>query len=492
MFGIPKRLLYVLIFVVNIFLGVLIATIFFYRDRGLSINYHVAAREEGEDSSGSGMSGLTLQETFNKIAEKNLPAVVSIQVLTVSTAENPLGEFFGDDDFLRRFFGMPPDRLQKRRGQSFGSGFIITKDGYLISNFHVVKNAEKITVLLKDSDKEYEATVVGSDPDTDVALLKIKSGNNFPFVLLGDSDAVRIGDIAIAIGNPFGLSSTFTTGVVSAMGRTGMGNKYENFIQTDVAINPGNSGGPLLSIRGEVVGINSMIFSQSGGSIGISFSIPINMAKRIVDQIRSKGKVTRSWLGIGLSDVTPELARDLEIPQGGVYVPEVSKGSPAEKGGIKAGDILVTLDGNKIRDAADFRNRVNDINPGKTVSIELVRKKKKMEVQVTVEALAENQSPDGEGSGSFLGLKVAAMPDEIKKQYKAGEAFGVVVESIEESSPLAERGVRAGDIVVMVNYEETKTPADYNRVMRNAVKNKKVIFHVQRGSYLRVLAVYIK
>ncbi|MBL8993706.1 MAG: PDZ domain-containing protein, partial [Spirochaetia bacterium] len=352
--------------------------------------------------------------------------------------------------------------------------------------------AEKITVLLKDSDKEYEATVVGSDPDTDVALRKIKSGNHFPFVLLGDSDAVRIGDIAIAIGNPFGLSSTFTTGVVSAMGRTGMGNKYENFIQTDVAINPGNSGGPLLSIRGEVVGINSMIFSQSGGSIGISFSIPINMAKRIVDQIRSKGKVTRAWLGIGLSDVTPELAKDLEIPQGGVYVPEVSKGSPAEKGGIKPGDILVTLDGNKIRDAADFRNRVNEISPGKTVSIELIRKKKKMEVQVTVEVLAENQSPDGEGSGSFLGLKVAAMSDEVKKQYKVGEAFGVVVEGIEESSPLAERGVRAGDIVVMVNYEETKNLADYTRVMRGAVKNKKVIFHVQRGNYLRVLAVYIK
>jgi len=273
-------------------------------------------------------------------------------------------------------------RKFQQRGQ--GSGFIISKDGYILINNHVVGDADLIKVKLSDG-REFKAKVIGTDPQSDVAVIKIDA-TNLPVLRLGDSDKLEVGEWVIAIGNPFGLSQTVTVGVVSAKGRSRIGiNDYEDFIQTDAAINPGNSGGPLVNIHGEAVGMNTAIFSRSGGYMGIGFAIPINMAKAIKDQLLKKGKVTRGWLGVVIQDIDEELAKSFGLEKTeGVLIAEVSEGSPAEKAGLKQGDIILRLNGKKVDDLGELRNKIALTAPGTKVKLEVLRENKRRTIQVTI------------------------------------------------------------------------------------------------------------
>jgi serine protease Do len=485
MFKISKKILLIAAFSVNIFIGILIGTIYYYKNANplagfISGEEYMSPKRIEETE----LSALSLQKIFNKIAKMNIPAVVGLHVETLTVEQNRGFGFFGDDEFLRRFFGLPPEK-SRRRGRSFGSGFVISKDGYLISNHHVVDGAVRIIVVFKDSDKEYEAEIVGTDPNADIALLKIKHGGNYPFVLLGDSETVEVGDIVAAIGNPFGLQSTFTTGVISAKGRRGIGNKYENFLQTDVAINQGNSGGPLINIHGEVIGINSMIYSQSGGSIGIGFAIPINMVKTIVAQLKKTGKVTRGYLGVKVQDISAQMAKDLEISKNGVYIPEVVKKSPAEKGGIKAGDIILSFNNKKVKNASDLLNFVGLVPPGTKVAVELMRGREKKTITVEIESEDNAEKyEDVSVSGKYLGITVSNMTDDFLENYNTDEPFGVIVTELEDSSPFIQKGLRPGDIVRSINYNEITSVKTYNALMEKCIDDRKIIFHIQRGSYL--------
>jgi len=486
----PRILLIAGVLLLNLALGVLVGALIFGHNPASLLR--LGNREETSGGKPVSMTGLSLQEAYNRIAERNVPAVVSLEVTTMSVERNSLGELFGDDEFMRRFFGLPPERFSRRKGQSFGSGFVISEDGYLISNYHVVKNGVKIQVRFKGRDREVEAVVVGVDAESDIALLKLKGKGPWPVTSLGDSDDVKIGDIAVAIGNPFGLSSTFTTGVISAVGRRGIGNQAQPFLQTSAPINPGNSGGPLLNLRGEVVGVNTMIYSQSGGSIGIGFAIPANHVRKVVDELRKTGKVTRPFLGVTLKDLDSALAAELGAPEGAVYVPEVAKGSPAEKAGLQAGDILLSLDGKKARGSADLQSRIADLAPGKQVALEVLRRKEKLTLTATLESLADHQGADGEDAGVYLDMKVGPMTPELMAQYRVREPIGVVIEGLEESSPLAEKGAQPGDLIIMVNYKETRSLGEYNRAMQTGMKNKKLVLHLRRGSAVYPIGVAIK
>ncbi len=455
-----------------------------------SVCFVLAADKKSEPPlSKETLATLSLQETYRAIADKNIPTVVSIQVEATVSGEgmDPMAD---QDEFFRRFFGMPAPKRQERKAQSFGSGFLISKDGYLISNDHVVKNAKKITVKFGGETKEYEAKLIGTDPDTDLALLKIE-GKDFPFVSLGNSDQLKIGDIVVAIGNPFGLASTFTTGVVSATGRNQIseGPRFQNFIQSDVAINPGNSGGPLINIYGEVVGINSMILSRGGGNIGIAFSIPVNLAKEVVEQLKAKGSVTRGWLGVVIVDISPEMAKDLDVSQKGVYIPEVSPGSPAEKGGIKAADIILEFDGKEVKNTQDLINRVGRTTPGNTVNLLIQRANKKITLKITIE-------------GKTSGQVAATSPKDNPKASKTSGTFGLTVQenkgggvqivSLDEDSPFRAKDVRPGDVIRMVNYEDVNSLADYQRLIEAGKNLDRMLFHIQRGNALQPVLIRLK
>ncbi len=433
----------------------------------------------------------TLQDAYNEVADKAIAAVVSLQV----ESERQVNNNFGNDEFLRRFFGLP-NNPQRRKASSFGSGFLISADGFLLSNFHVVENATKIEIVFKDSDKKYTASIIGSDQDTDIALLKIDSKETFPFLTLANSQAVKIGDIVIAIGNPFGLSHTFTTGVVSAKGRTGViGNRYENFIQTDVAINPGNSGGPLLNLYGEVVGINSAIFSQSGGSIGIGFSIPINMAKNILNQLKNDGKVTRGWIGINFEEVNEDVAEALGIEPNGVVISRILEDSPVSKANVKAGDILTKFDGKAIKDGRDLINKVGNMKIGQKVTLELLRNGKVVKTTIIIEERDETVFNPSRGSGptggidEYFGIEVINMNKDSLEKYKVTKPIGVMVSAMMSDSPLTGKGLKVGDIIKSINKVATLSTNDYKKAAESIKKGQKVLFTIQRESGVSYIVI---
>lgn len=325
-------------------------------------------------------------QSFADLVEDVEPAVVNISTTkTVRIPGSPFRHFFGPEegpfgDFFRRFFGDIPDRELKQ--QSLGSGFIIDKDGYIITNNHVVEDADEIKVKLADG-REFDAKVIGRDPKTDLALIKISSiFKNLPTLSLGDSDAIRVGDWVLAIGNPFGLEHTVTQGIISASGRAIGAGPYDNFLQTDAPINPGNSGGPLINLKGEVIGINTAIVA---GGQGIGFAIPINVAKSIVDQLKEKGKVTRGWIGVSVQTITPEIARAFNLKeQNGALVADVVPGGPADKSGIKRGDIIISLNGKDVDEMSDLPKIVADTPIGKTVDVRIIRDGKEIILKITV------------------------------------------------------------------------------------------------------------
>ncbi|MCI5142858.1 MAG: DegQ family serine endoprotease, partial [Candidatus Electrothrix sp. ATG1] len=381
-------------------------------------------------------------KAFSSVVRKAGPAVVYIGVEKTSRnlSRGQLDMF--NDPFFEHFFGKKFDRFRQEpspfKQHGAGSGFIISQDGLILTNNHVVDNAETIRVRLADK-REFTASVVGTDPQSDVALIKI-DGKNLPTLPLGDSSKLEVGEWVIAIGSPFELSQTVTVGVVSAKGRSRMGiNDYENFIQTDAAINPGNSGGPLLNIHGTAVGINTAIFSRSGGYMGIGFAIPINMAKSVEKQLRSNGKVTRGWLGLVIQDMNDDLAQSFGVDKAeGILVAEVTKGSPAEKAGVKQGDILLSLNGDKLNDATDLRNRVAMTAPGSQVKLRIVRDGRKKNIRVVIEeqpadfsrAMRIRAKKSENSLLDNMGLTLQELTPELARQFGYNKGQGILITQV--------------------------------------------------------------
>ncbi len=442
---------------------------------------------------------LELSKAFAQVAKKAGPAVVFVQVEKVverapAMEPFPFGgpfDFFGQD-FFERFFRQRFPRKFKQMGA--GSGFIISPDGYILTNNHVVANASKVTVKLADG-REFKAKIVGTDPASDVAVLKIKA-EGLPILPLGDSDKIEVGEWVIAIGNPFGLTQTVTVGVISAKGRSGVGiTDYEDFIQTDAAINPGNSGGPLVNLRGEAIGMNTAIFTRSGGYMGIGFAIPINMIKVITKQLIEKGKVVRGWLGVVIQDLNEALAKSfgLEKPEGAL-ITEVAEGSPADKAGLKSGDVIVEYNGKPVRNVAELRTMVALTPPGTKVKMVIVRDGKRREVEVTI-----GQQPQSisllTGQDQFLkklGLSVQTLTPDLAERFGYGTAKGVIISAVEPGSPAALAGLAPGMLIVEVNHKRVKTMEEFAQALAESRRTGRVLFKVCTRELCRYVALTVE
>ncbi len=424
------------------------------------------------------------------LVRETSPAVVNISTTQVVRFGRPrMRSPFGNDpfeDFFNNFFGNVP-REQKRR--SLGSGFIVSEDGYILTNNHVVEKADEVTVTLLDKE-DYKAEVVGTDPKTDIALIKIKPGKTLRYVRLGDSERLEIGEWVVAIGNPFGLGHTVTAGIVSAKGRVIGTGPYDDFIQTDASINPGNSGGPLFNLQGEVVGINTAIIQ---GGQGIGFATPIQMAKSVLGQLRDKGKVIRGWLGVYIQKLTPEMAESLNVPQGkGALVADVMKDGPAEKAGIRSGDVIVRFDGKDVEDQHELPQIVASTSPGKQVQVTVVRDGKRIEIPVKIEEMADQQATAGKGGTDHsqgLGLTVQDITPEISKQMDIENRKGVVVTAVESGSPADDAGFHEGDLIRQINREQVQNTGEFQKVMKKVKDDKTVLFLIERGEGRIFLAV---
>lgn len=455
-------------------------------------------------------------DSFADLAERLLPSVVNISTTqTVESARgpdmpqfppgSPFEEFF--KDFFERNGGNQPRR--PRRAQSLGSGFITSADGIVITNNHVIADADEITVRLQD-DTEYTATLVGSDPKTDVAVLKIDPGDRaLPFVSFGNSDALRVGDWVVAIGNPFGLGGTVTAGIVSARGRDIGQGPYDDFIQTDASINRGNSGGPLFNLDGEVVGINTAIFSQSGGSVGIGFAVSAKLANGVVDQLREFGRTRRGWLGVRIQQVTDEIAESLGLDAArGALVAEVTDGGPAKSAGIQAGDVIVTFDGKPVTEMRELPRIVAETQVGENVPVTVWRDGAATTVTARLGELEQAEqanllttapdqdtpAPSDQGHVSSLGLGLAKISPQLRAEYSLSDGVdGVVVTGVDEDGSASEKGIRPGDVIVEVSQNEVKSPSDVEKGVQAArdKDRQSVLLLIDRQGEMRFVALRI-
>ncbi|HSC46835.1 MAG TPA: DegQ family serine endoprotease [Gammaproteobacteria bacterium] len=415
------------------------------------------------------------------IIKRIAPAVVNVSTRGhVDVQPNP----FFNDPFFQQFFGNQPGLQQQQQPrqqqfQSLGSGVIVDADkGYILTNNHVVENADKITVTLYDN-RSVEAKVVGKDPETDVAVLQVKA-DNLTAIPLANSDALQVGDYVVAIGNPFGLKHTVTAGIVSALGRAGIEDgKYENFIQTDASINPGNSGGALVDLSGNLVGINTAILSKGGGNIGIGFAIPINMAKTVMDQIVKYGKVERGVRGITIQNLTPEIAKQLGVSQpSGVVVNQVLPGSAADKAGLKPGDVIVSVDGQPVGSNSELQSVIGVMRVGTTVSLGVVRNGKSMTLQATISKAGAGEEA-GSAKSESHGLHVAEL-DKGSPLY--GKVQGVVVTGVDPDSDAAYVGIQEGDVVVAVNRQPIKSVAEFQKLV--GASKESLVVSIRRDNLL--------
>ena len=427
--------------------------------------------------------------SFAAIAKKTMPVVVNISTTTQRSgrggSNDPIEEFFN------RFFGETPPRENSQR--SLGSGILISKDGEILTNYHVVRNADAIKVKLADQ-TEFEARLIGKDGRTDLAMIKIRrSGGNLPFARLGSSSQLDVGDWVMAIGNPFGLEHTVTAGIVSAKGRVIGAGPYDNFIQTDASINPGNSGGPLINAAGEVVGVNSAIFSQTGGNVGIGFAIPIDLAKKVADHLRKNGKVVRGWLGIRAQDVSPQLASSLGIVRGGemAVVTEVTEGSPAAEAGIKTGDIVVAFNGKPVPRSHDFPSVIADTPPGQKVTLKIIREKKEQTVAVKIGELPDESdaSQQIEAKDAEIGLRVQRITPEAARRLGMNSTKGVIVVEVQPGSPADQVGVEPADVIREVNQRPVNNVKDFQLALRQGRRGDRILLLVQRGDNAVFFAV---
>jgi serine protease Do len=427
--------------------------------------------------------------SFSGLAKEASPSVVNISTVKVIKGRERGPLPFGPNDpfreFFDRFFG---DQLPKDfRQRSLGSGFIIDKEGLILTNNHVVEKTDEIKVTLSDK-REFKAEIIGRDPKTDLALIRIKADTPLEPLPLGDSEKLDVGDWVVAIGNPFGLGQTVTAGIVSAKFRQLGTGSYDNFIQTDASINPGNSGGPLLNTVGEVVGINSAIFTQTGGSVGIGFAIPINMAKDLLPQLK-KGKVVRGWLGVLIQKITPELKDKLDLKdEKGALVADVVSGGPAEKAGLKRGDVIVSFDGKEIEEMNELPYIVASTPVGKIVEVEVIRKGQKNTLQVEVGELKEEGEPPAVAEAEpNLGLTLKEITPELARNFRLSETTGLVVARVEANSPAAEAGVAPGDIILEVDQVSVKSLGGFNKKMSSYRAGDTVLLLInRRGSTLYI------
>lgn len=492
------KVIFVSALILGLVLGVLITAKF---NLSSTTNAEEKAVEEATSAQNEGIgtkSNFLDENAFIKVAEEVGPAVVSVSTerverMRVRFYEGPFGrdDFF--DQFFRDFFGELPEREFKERG--LGSGVIIDKDGYVLTNEHIISNAEKIAVTLPDG-REFKGTLKGKDPRSDLAIIKIDA-KNLPVAKLGDSNDVKIGQWAIAIGNPFGFmvhspKPTVTIGIISALERSlpriaGRDRDYTGLIQTDAAINPGNSGGPLVNIKGEVIGINVAIFSTSGGYQGVGFAIPINTAKDIVDTLIAGKKVLYGWLGVSVQEIDQKLAEYFNLPdEEGVLAAKVLPNSPAEKGGLKEGDIIRRFDGKNVKDLKSFLDMVTKAKVGSKVKIAIIRNSRPMAVDVeigerptTVEigegpSVVEEPGEIPATKGAWRGLDVRDITPELAQRYHIRQNRGVVVINVEPDSPADEAGIIIGDVIDSINNEPIQNTADYNRVTQ-AIKGNTLV-----------------
>ena len=424
-------------------------------------------------------------EALAEIAAAVKPAIVNISTTRTVKVATGMEPFF-NDPFFKRFFGngqFGPDHPSERKSYALGSGVIISSDGYIITNYHVVKGAEKIKVTLSDR-REFAGKVIGSDPKTDVAVVKIKA-KDLPVLSLGNSDLIRAGDIVIAVGNPYGLNQTVTMGIVSATGRSNVGlADYEDYIQTDAAINPGNSGGALVNASGQLIGINTAIFSTTGGYQGIGFAIPSNMVKTIEESLIKYGKVTRGWLGVSIQSISPELAKQFGLAnENGALVSDVVDKSPADKAGLKRGDVIVKYDGKGIDGPNQLRNMVANNKPGEVHDVTVLRNGKEKTLKVTIgEMPAEmQQGPEAEYRNVLKGVGVQDItPGIAAKLNIPGRVKGVVVNSVAQGSP-ASGVLKEGDVIQEVNRHLIKNVKEYRSIVSRIRPNSVVLLLIYRN-----------
>jgi serine protease Do len=442
-------------------------------------------------------SSPSLVTSYSAVAKGAMPAVVNISSQRiVRSQERPMSPFFSDP-FFRYFFreGIPPfyGIPRERRQQSLGSGVIVDPSGYILTNNHVVAGGTEIKVYLPDK-REFEAEPVGTDPQTDVAILKIE-GEGFPFLPLGDSDRLKVGDVVLAIGNPFGIGQTVTMGIVSAKGRAGVGIvDYEDFIQTDAAINPGNSGGALINLKGELVGINTAIISKSGGYQGIGFAIPSNMARVVMESLKKHGRVIRGEVGLEVQRMTPQIAKAFGLEEvTGALVSDVVPGSPAEKAGIQRGDIILEYDRRRVEDAAHLRNMVAITPIGSKVPVKIFRKKAVIETQVVVDEMAVAAAPLEQllEKSPLDGAQFGELSDDIRQKLRLPEeTSGVVVTEVERGSPAFRAGVRPGDVILEVNRNPVANIGQFKEALDAALRSKSgLLFLINRRGAMLYLAL---
>jgi len=428
---------------------------------------------------------------FATLAKRVGPSVVNVSTTQVRKAAADVPSPFDGDDpmsqFWQRFFGGRIPRGSQRQ-MGLGSGFIIDRNGTILTNYHVVDGAQKISVTLSDG-KSYDAKVLGKDQKTDIAVIKIDAGQDLPAVTLGDSDRLDVGEWVMAIGNPFGLDHTVTSGIVSAKGRQIGAGPYDNFIQTDASINPGNSGGPLINLRGEVVGITTAIYSQSGGNIGIGFAIPTNSIKEVLPQLKDKGRVVRGYLGTTVQKITPEIADSLGVKQQrGALVADVVRGSPAERAGIKTGDIITEFNSKEVKDSTELPGLVARVAPGTGTSVKVLRDGKEMTLAITVGEMKDTEVA-ASGQQGELGLAVQPVTPEVAQSLGLDRAEGLVITEVKPGSAADDAGLREGDLITQINRRPVKNLADYNREMAQSKKGQSVLLLVRRGDASVFLAL---
>lgn len=422
---------------------------------------------------------------FTKIVDAIGPAVVKVQAERVEQRRNMAGDF-GFDDFWNRFFDMPQGREQDQEYHSYpqGTGFFISPDGYIITNNHIVEKSMKTTVVTIKGD-ELTAEIIGTDPASDLALLKVK-GNDFPYANLGDSSALKVGEWVLAIGNPLGMEHTVTAGIVSAKGRQLRGQlnvpEYRDFIQTDAAINRGNSGGPLINMRGEVVGINSNILSPSGGSIGIGFAIPSNLAQKVVTQLKEKGKVVRGRIGVTISAIDEPTREVLKLKdKKGAFVHSVESGLPAADAGLKPGDVIIKVNGVAVEDDNELKFKIADVPPGEKVDLTILRDGKELTMSVKViEYESSEQETTASDESSDIGFSVQELTPRLAQRYGLETTEGLIITEIRRYSEAERRGLERGDIITEVNRQKVKTVKDLRDILKKLNAGDAVMIRITR------------